>query len=173
MVHASEADNQSKWTRVIHSNKQMRISFPRKPLELSFDLPFRNELGRGNLHLYSVPMSKEGGLLALAVLTAPHLSEKVLEEEQFKKYFESYLVKYLFYHPQMFQQNQTFKSSLSDFQGMPILSFEFTYQEKEKIQMVKGAAVLQDQTLYYLFYLASKKGYDDELLKEFVSTFTL
>lgn len=171
MTHASDVGNQPKWINVRNSENQMRISFPRKPLELSFDLSFQDKARTGNLHIYSVPMLEKSGLLVLGILTAPHLTEEVLQEKQFGKHFDSYLVKYLFYHPQIFQRNQTFKRTLNEFDGMPILSFEFTYQDDEKTQMIKGAAVLRDQTLYYLFYLAPKKGYDDELLKEFVGTF--
>jgi hypothetical protein len=173
MANASEDKKPSKWINIGNSKSAMKISFPRKPFELSFAVSFKNEAKKGNLRIYSLPIEEKKGLLVLGVLSAPHLEKEVLQEDRFRKYFDSYIVKYLFYFPQIFQKNQTFNSKLSEFQGMPILSFDFTYQDEEKVQMIKGAAILHEQTLYFLFYLAPKKGYDDELLKEFVGTFSI
>lgn len=172
MANASHSDHQPKWVNIKDSDNQMRVSFPRKPHELSFDLPFQNTPATGNLHIYSLPVEK--GLLALSVLESPVLNEEVLQEEIFKQHFYSFVVNYLFHEPHRFKKNQSFKGTRDEFQGIPILSFQFTYQTEDKeTQMVKGAALLKNQTLYNLFYLAPKEGYDDELLKEFVGSFQL
>lgn len=171
MANVSGSDNQPKWVNVKDSVNQMRVSFPRKPLELSFDLPFQNTPAIGNLHIYSVPMEK--GLLALSILDSPLLSERILQEDRFRQHFDAFVVKYLFHEPQHFQQNQSFKCTRDEFKGIPILSFQFTYQVDKQTQMLKGAALLKNHTLYHLFYLAPKEDYDDELLKEFVGSFQI
>lgn len=167
----ARADN-SKGINVKNTAKTMQISFPRKPFEMDFSVHFKGESKKGDLEVYSLPIQDKGGLMVCAVLSGDHLSEDVLQEKKFKEYFNSYLVKYLFYSPDFFSKNQKFQATRSEYQGIPILSFEYSYQDEET-QLIKGTAVLHENSLFFLFYLAPEKNYDNELLKDFVGSFHL
>lgn len=173
MANASDLSNQPKWVNIKDSVHRMQVSFPRKPFELSLDLPFQNTPATGNVHIYSVPMEKENGLLVLSILTSPEVNHRNLEEERFKLNFEKYVVKYLFHQPHDFHKNQSFKGFKDEYEGLPILSFQFSYLDDQKAKLLKGVAVVQDNTIYHLFYVAQKNNYDDEILKEFVGSFHL
>lgn len=173
MSAISKVEHQSTWVVVKNVNELMQISFPRSPLELTFNVRFKNTLENSKLHLYSLPVEKDEGLLVLSVLNGSEITAEVLETKQFKNNFNSYLVKYLFNEPHLFNHHQTFKFSANEFKGIPLLSFQFSYEDDDAKQILKGAAIVHKNKLYHLFYLAPEKGYNEEILKKFVGSFKL
>jgi|GEM_PF-5704287 len=171
MSAMSNVVNQSGWIVIKNTNQRMEISFPRPPLELKFNIPFKTSSENGELRIYSLPVEKNEGLLVLSVLTAPTITEKALEIKQFKKNFISYLVKYLFNEPHLFNHHQTFKCNSNEFEGIPLLSFQFSYEDDQAKQILRGVGIVHENKLYQLFYLAPEKGYKVEILKKFVSSF--
>lgn len=171
MSHAVHAKNLSEWVNVQNAKDGFQVAFPRKPIEMSFDLPFQNTPAKGNLHIYSVPL--DSGVVMMTVLESQGVKENILKEGQFKDCVDTYLVKYLFQDPQAFHQKQTFKSKKTKHNGLDLMTFQFSYRDGNKTQLMKGAAFLKDGVLYKLVYLAPKEGYDNELLEHFVDSFKL
>lgn len=171
MSHAVHAKSLSDWIKIHDAKAGLEAAFPGNPIEMSFDLPFQNTPSKGNLHLYSVPL--ETGVIILSILKTPDISDKILTEEPFKECVDAYLVKYLFQEPHVFHQKQTFKSKKEQYEGLPLMSFQFSYWDGHHTQWMKGAAFVKDGVLYKLIYLAPKEGYDNKLLEHFVGSFHL
>ena len=167
MANLFNSLNHSKWITINNLEEGIELSFPRKPFELKFTPSFKGSSSK--LHIYSAPIEK--GLLVFSVLTSPEIDESVLDPAQFKQNFKSYLVKYLFQDPHFFQRSHKFESSIDQFKSFPLLSFLFTYQDSQTLQLIKGAAIVQNDTLYQIFYLAPANEYNHKILKKFIGSF--
>lgn len=174
MVAVSSSLNDS-WMTIESKDETMRVAFPKKPLDLKFNIPDKKTRTNGKLHIYSTPIKKGHGLLALSILTISEINKNSLEPKQFKENFQTYLVNYLYNEPHQFNHRQKFKSRLDEFEGIPLLSFQFSYKDKDNDDplLLKGAALIHGHKLYQLFYLAPENEYDEEILTSFVSSFEL
>ncbi len=174
MVAMTKSLPESDWVEIKNAKELVQISFPRKPLESKFVTPFKQHSEKGKLHVYSVPLEKDQGLLVMSVLSGTAIGPEFLEKKQFKDNFYNYFVKYVFNEPQLFKHSHEYLSNLHEFEGEEyILSFEFSYNDKQGKQLLKGVAMVHHHHLYQLFYLANAKNYQEEILKKFVESFTL
>jgi hypothetical protein len=135
---------------------------PSPPMELNFDVPFRNHPAKGTLKVYSSTLPKS--VFVLSSLHTNEMTGEILkDQEAFKKSFERLLVGHLFYHPEVFQQHQKFHFTPDVLQGHPCLNFQFSYLDKDIPKVINGVAVVMNDTLYHLFYMASAAHIDDEI----------
>lgn len=169
MGQAVQAKNLSGWITIRSEEAGFQASFPGKPIEMSFDLPFQNTPAKGSLRIYTYPMEK--GVMILSILKRDSLGEEILREERFKQCVDEFLVKHLFQDPHLFHQRQSFKCRKTERNGIPLLAFQFSYKDGRQMQWMKGAAIVKNEALHTILYLAPKEGYDNELLEHFVEAF--
>jgi hypothetical protein len=159
------------WIEVVDSTDGMKASFPHKPIQMNFDIPFQKKASKDHLHIFT--SSTKTGVFLLSTLKASFVSDQLLDEKNFKKTFETYFVSPLFYSPQYFQRNQTFSTSYSKFKGKKSLFFQFTYQDKHTVRVLKGFATVKEYTLYTLFYSSSQNQFKDTDFQYFINSFDL
>lgn len=162
---------QSNWLDIVNEKESCQISFPGQPFELRLNVPFNNSFESGQLHIYSGLISEEKGVLILSILSSPEITEEFLEADKFKENFSNYLMNYLYNEPNLFKILQTSTCKLQDVQGNPLLSFKFCYGEELSRKMIQGIAVVHESKLYQVFYSASEKHYDEEVLEKFIANF--
>lgn len=173
MAAVTKSIMETKWIDMTYDSEVTQISFPHKPFELKFNVPFKNTSESGKLHIYSTPLEKEEGLLVFSILKSPYITDKCLDKKQFKENFTSYLVNYLFNEPQTFKNQQTYSSKLQKLEDLAVLSFEFTYEDKQVQQLMKGVAIVHHDKLYQLFYLAPEEKFNTKILHKFVESFII
>lgn len=164
-LKASEQPLIPNWVTIQDQTKHLEVSFPCKPIQMAFDLPLESTEQMGHLDVYSAPFDK--GLCMLTVLSYPFFVENELEQNHFKEIFYSFIVKRMFYFPQVFQDHQTFESEKISWQGHPAIRFLLTYQDKQITKVLSGITTLKERKLYTLFYLNS----ENEFKKQFVNQF--
>lgn len=161
-----------KWVKIKDQKTHLEISFPQAPLDLIYYLPFDYPLGKAQLQFYSAPVSQ--GVLIASFLTSDVVNSQLIEEEEFKKLFQSILIPRLLYSPHVFQNNQNFQVKKKD----EVLNFQVTYLDHETSKKIKGVAMIRDQkikdqilkseTLFLAFYLASEKDFHPSLFEQFI-----
>lgn len=171
MAQQHNEEHASEWVTVKDEATGLQVDFPRRPLEMTLDIPFQNTPPSGKIHLYSVPTSS--GVLVLSTLTSSEILEGWLNEEHLKQFFDKVLVPHLFYTPNIFYNHQTFDYASQTFEGHPAATFHVTYLDHEVLKKLEGFAFVKDGSLYTYFYLASEKDFDQELLKYFVDSIKL
>lgn len=171
MSYASEASLPSEWLKIHDPAEKFECSFPYQPTHMEFDVPLEGHEELGHLDVYST--SKNHDLWMLSVYSSAILSKNVLKPSHFKEIFYSLLIQRMFYTPQVFKSHQKFKTERTTWKGAPVLRFSFSYEEKEQMKQVEGAAVVKDQTLYILFYLSKEDDFNNDLVGSFINSFTL
>lgn len=169
MAEQANSSSSHDWVTIKNSTIGLEASFPHQPIEMTFDLPFQNIPPKGRIHLYSVPIKT--GLLVLSTLKSSEINSTWLKKENLKEFFDQILVPHLFYNPQVFQNQQaltykTEQNKKNESQG----TFQIYYQDHGEKKRIEGIALVKGDRLYTYFYLASDKGFDQHLLKQFVES---
>lgn len=168
-MDASEQPLKQDWVNIHDQIKGIEAAFPRHPIHMQFDISLKEKKHTGKLEVYSVALNK--ATLMLTTITSPDLTETILEPSQFKNIFYSVIIQRMFYYPRKFQDHQVFKQEKIVYQGQPALSFSFSYHDKGMPQSLSGLAILQNQRLYILFYLAAKQDFQQETAQKFLHSF--
>lgn len=153
------------WVSIQDSKDRMKATFPHAPIEMSFDIPFQNTPSQGRLHVFSC--ATQTGVFLLCALSIPNIDKKIVEKDDFKKTFETYLVPRLFYYPQLFKKQQTYSASKRE-EG---LTFRFSYQDKTDKRILQGQAAVKGNILYTLIYIATEAHFNEHEWEKFQHSF--
>lgn len=152
------------WVTVKDEEAGIKADFPRRPIEITFDIPFQNTPPTGHVHLYSVPT--RFGVLVLSSLTSEEGAEGWLEKKKLHQFFEAILIPHLFFNPKIFDQKQAFGYALHK-DDPHLASFHFTFQDHGVTKRLEGFAHARGKVLYLYFYLGNEQGFDKEMLRHF------
>lgn len=169
MAEKNNKEESPKWVTLKDEETGFEVDFPRRPLDMEFDIPFQNTPPQGKIHLYSVPT--QAGVLVFSTLSSDDIQEGWLQEKHLKAFFDKILVPHLFYNPKVFHDHQAFKYTPHEMDGASAAAFEITYRDHGTLKRVEGVSVVREGMLYTYFYLASDEHFDREILKHFVESF--
>lgn len=167
-IHA-ERSIMEPWTIVKNSHAHFEAAFPHQPAELEFDILRTDPSPQGHLQVYLAPIKK--GAFFVCVLTSESLSEKDLDAKNFQDLFHSYFVLRMLYDPHSFENTQKYHQTKLTFDGAPAIDFTYEYEEKQISKKLSGIAILKDNQIYIVFYLASEKDFDENDLKKLINSF--
>lgn len=167
-MEASHPLMDKEWVTVKDSQEHLEVRFPLQPSHLSFDLPLESSDQLGHLEVFSTPAYH--GLFMLSSLYSPLFVGKELHPEEFRKLFYTFIIKRMFYSPKVFKHIKNFEHSKTTFEGLPAMSFSFSYQDNQVPRKLSGLAVLKDKKLYTLFYLAAEDHFDVGVLRKFIDS---
>lgn len=161
--------SERKWIPVRDRIEQAEIFFPHQPIHMHFDLPIEKKEQPGFLDVYSVPI--ENGLFMFCSLYNPEFTGDELNPARFENTFYTSIIQRMFYRPQDFKNHQMVSFDNSVMNGFPALNFSISFEEHGVKKKIAGIAILRDTKLTLLFYMASEKDFDKELLRRYIDSF--
>lgn len=154
------------WITIKDEETGLQADFPRRPLEMAFEVPFQNTPPLGQIRFYSIPV--ETGTLILTIFNSPKVNSDWLKKEEFYHFLENLLVPHLFFEPAVFHNQQVFAHELKKDEGEKVVSFHISYEDHLITKRMEGLAKVKKHTLYTYFYLASEETFDPELAHRFL-----
>lgn len=161
--------SERKWIPVRDRIEQAEIFFPHQPIHMHFDLPIEKKEQPGFLDVYSAPI--ENGLFMFCSLYNPEFTGDELNPARFENTFYTSIIQRMFYRPQDFKNHQMVSFDNSVMNGFPALNFSISFEEHGVKKKIAGIAILRDTKLTLLFYMASEKDFDKELLRRYIDSF--
>ena len=152
------------WVKMHDKTTGLTASFPQNPIDITYDLPFENPPPAGKLHLYSAPVSH--GVLVSGVLVSDFVTNELIKEKAFKRFFESIVIPRLLYYPRVFRQEQNFQVQ----EEADHLTFQVTYLDHQTRKKMEGKAFVKNQMIYFAFYLATQTDFESDLYENFIQS---
>jgi hypothetical protein len=152
------------WVKMHDQATGLETAFPQNPIDITYDLPFDTPPPAGRLHLYSAPVPH--GVLVAGALVSDFVTAELIKEKAFKKFFESVIIPRLLYYPHVFRQEQHFQTQ----QDKDSLSFQVTYLDHQTRKQMEGKAFVNNQKIFFAFYLATEESFDNQLFKKFIQS---
>jgi hypothetical protein len=168
-MEASNQPTQKTWIPIKGRGKSFKARFPSQPIAMSFDIPLEGGHQIGHMNIYTA-LAGEGTLM-LAEIHSPLFNGTELETKQFRKIFDSFIIRRMFYYPQIFNERAKYSEKHLTLHGNNALRFSFLYEEGQLRRKLAGLAVSKGKDLYILFYITLEKEFDEGLWQTFTDSF--